>query len=111
MQGKRIFIYDTTLRDGEESPGAGMMPDEKLLLARQLEILGVDIIEAGFPVSSAGEFTAVRQIARKIRGCQIAAITRARITDIDRTWEAIRERLFPASILFFRPPIFCFNIS
>ncbi len=95
MQGKRIFIYDTTLRDGEQSPGAGMMPDEKLLLARQLEILGVDIIEAGFPVSSAGEFTAVRQIARKIRGCQIAAITRARITDIDRTWEAIRGAAVP----------------
>ena len=95
MSGKRIFIYDTTLRDGEQSPGAGMMPDEKLRLARQLEILGVDIIEAGFPVSSAGEFTAVRQIARKIRGCQIAAIARARITDIDRTWEAIREAAIP----------------
>jgi 2-isopropylmalate synthase len=95
MQGKRIFIYDTTLREGEQSPGAGMMPDEKLRLARQLEILGVDIIEAGFPVSSAGEFIAVRQIARKIRGCQIAAMTRARITDINRTWEAIREAADP----------------
>jgi len=92
MQGKRIFIYDTTLREGEQSPGAGMMPDEKLRLARQLEILGVDIIEAGFPVSSAGEFIAVRQIARKIRGCQIAAMTRARITDINRTWEAKKSR-------------------
>jgi 2-isopropylmalate synthase len=95
MSDKRIFIYDTTLRDGEQSPGAGMMPDEKLRLARQLEILGVDVIEAGFPVSSAGEFTAVRQIARKIRGCQIAAIARARITDIDRTWEAIRKAADP----------------
>jgi 2-isopropylmalate synthase len=95
MDEKRIFIFDTTLRDGEQSPGAGMMPEEKLHLARQLEILGVDILEAGFPVSSAGEFQAVRQIAREIRGPQIAAITRARITDIDRTWEAIREARAP----------------
>jgi isopropylmalate/homocitrate/citramalate synthase len=72
-----------------------MMPDEKLRLARQLEILGVDIIEVGFPVSSTGEFTAVSQIARKIRGCQIAAIARARITDIDRTWEAVRKAAAP----------------
>jgi 2-isopropylmalate synthase len=95
MHGRRIFIFDTTLRDGEQSPGAGMMPEEKLRMARQLEILGVDIIEAGFPVASAGEFKAVRQIAREISGPQITAITRARITDIDRTWEAIQEAADP----------------
>jgi 2-isopropylmalate synthase len=100
MPGEKFFIYDTTLRDGEQSPGAGMIPDEKLRMARQLEILGVDIIEAGFPVSSAGEFTAVRQIARKIRGCQIAAIARARITDIDRTWEAVRDAADPRIHIF-----------
>jgi 2-isopropylmalate synthase len=95
MQGKRIFIFDTTLRDGEQSPGSSMMPAEKLRLARQLELLGVDVIEAGFPVSSPGEFQAVWQIAREIRDTQIAAITRARISDIDRTWEAIRDAADP----------------
>jgi len=95
MQEKRIYIFDTTLRDGEQSPGAGMTPKEKLRMARQLEILGVDIIEAGFPVASSGEFKAVVQIAREIRGCQITAITRARITDIDLTWEAIRKAADP----------------
>jgi len=95
MQESRIFIFDTTLRDGEQSPGAAMTPEEKLRMARQLEILGVDVIEAGFPVASPGEFRAVRQIAREIRGPQITAITRARISDIDRTWEAIREGADP----------------
>lgn len=95
MQGRRIFIFDTTLRDGEQSPGSGMMPEEKLRMARQLAILGVDIIEAGLPAASKGEFNAVRQIAREIRGPQIAAITRAIITDIDITWEATREATDP----------------
>jgi len=95
MQERRIIIFDTTLRDGEQSPGAAMTPEEKLRMARQLEILGVDVIEAGFPVASPGEFSAVRQIAREVRGLQIAAITRARISDIDRTWEAIREGADP----------------
>jgi len=95
MQEKRIFTFDTTLRDGEQSPGACMTPEEKLCMARQLEILGVDIIEAGFPLASAGEFKAVRQIAREVRGSQIAAIAKASITDIDRTWEALREAADP----------------
>ena len=69
----QVFIFDTTLRDGEQSPGCSMNPDEKLHLARQLEKLGVDIIEAGFPVASEGDFASVRQIAREIRGAQIAA--------------------------------------
>ena len=94
-QGKRILIFDTTLRDGEQSPGASMNIDEKLRLARQLERLGVDIIEAGFPVSSEGDFQAVRQIAREIRGPQIAGLTRANLADIDRTWEAIAEATHP----------------
>jgi 2-isopropylmalate synthase len=95
MQEKRIFIFDTTLRDGEQSPGAGMTPEEKLRMARQLEILGVDVIEAGFPVTSPGEFQAVQQIAREIGDTQIAAITRAIIPDIDRTWEALRDAADP----------------
>lgn len=93
--GDRIFIFDTTLRDGEQSPGASMNPHEKLRVARQLEKLGVDIIEAGFPVASDGDFESVRQIAREIRGVQIAALARAGLADIDRAWEAVREASHP----------------
>lgn len=91
----RVFIFDTTLRDGEQSPGASMNPDEKIRIARQLEKLGVDIIEAGFPVASEGDFASVRQIAREIRGCGIAALARANTADIDRAWEAVAEAVSP----------------
>ena len=91
----RVFIFDTTLRDGEQSPGASMNPDEKLRIARQLEKLGVDIIEAGFPVASEGDFDSVRQIAREIRSCRIAGLARANFADIDRAWEAVSEAAFP----------------
>ena len=90
-----VFIFDTTLRDGEQSPGASMNPDEKLRIARQLEKMGVDIIEAGFPVASEGDFASVRQIAREVRGCQVAALARANAADIDRAWEAIAEAASP----------------
>ncbi len=88
-QKERVFIFDTTLRDGEQSPGASMNPDEKLRVARQLERMGVDVIEAGFPVASDGDFASVRQIALEVRGCQIAALARANAADIDRAWEAV----------------------
>ncbi len=91
----RIYIFDTTLRDGEQSPGASMNPDEKMRIARQLETMGVDIIEAGFPVASEGDFASVRQIAREIRGAQIAALARANVKDIDRAWEAIVDAAHP----------------
>jgi 2-isopropylmalate synthase len=94
-KGERIFIFDTTLRDGEQSPGNSMNLDEKLRLAHQLEKLDVDIIEAGFPVSSEGDFQAVRQIAREVRGVQVAGLTRANLSDIDRTWEAVAEAANP----------------
>ena len=89
VKEERVFIFDTTLRDGEQSPGASMNPEEKLRIARQLEKMGVDIIEAGFPVASEGDFASVQQIAREIRGCQIAALARANAADIDRAWEAV----------------------
>ncbi len=92
---ERIFIFDTTLRDGEQSPGASMNLDEKLRLARQLERLGVDIIETGFPVASEGDFQAVRQIAQEIKGAQVAALARANLADIDRAWAAIAEAAQP----------------
>src|SRR5512140_893653 len=93
--GERVFIFDTTLRDGEQSPGASMNPDEKLRIARQLEKMGVDIIEAGFPASSEGDFASVRQIAQEIRGCQIAGLARANGADIDRAWEAVAKAASP----------------
>ena len=94
-QDNTVYIFDTTLRDGEQSPGCSMNPDEKLLLARQLEKLGVDIIEAGFPVASEGDFMSVQQIAREIRNSQIAGLARTNLPDIDRAWEAIREAAKP----------------
>ena len=92
---ERIMIFDTTLRDGEQSPGCSMNLEEKLRVARQLEKLGVDIIEAGFPIASEGDFLSVRQIAREIRGCQIAGLARANPQDIDRAWEAVRDAADP----------------
>jgi 2-isopropylmalate synthase len=90
-----VKIFDTTLRDGEQAPGCGMTVEEKLKVAYQLEKLGVDIIEAGFPISSEGDFQAVRLIAEKIRGCEIAGLCRANFVDIDRGWEAIKEAECP----------------
>jgi len=92
---KRIYIFDTTLRDGEQSPGSSMNPAEKLRIARQLEKMGVDIIEAGFPIASEGDFLSVQQIAQEIRGAQIAGLARANNADIDRAWEAIRDAANP----------------
>ena len=88
---ERVLIFDTTLRDGEQSPGNTMNTQEKLRIARQLEILGVDIIEAGFPIASEGDFDAVRQIAHIIKNSEIAGLARANDEDIDRAWEAIKN--------------------
>lgn len=85
----KIYIFDTTLRDGEQSPGASLDIKEKLEIARQLSKLHVDIIEAGFPISSPGDFEAVRLIAQMIEGPTICALARARKEDINKVWEAI----------------------
>lgn len=85
-----IKIFDTTLRDGEQSPGASMNVDEKLQVARQLVKLGVDIIEAGFPIASPGDFEAVKRIATEIKGATIAGLARARNEDIERAAEALK---------------------
>jgi 2-isopropylmalate synthase len=95
MGTERIAIFDTTLRDGEQSPGCSMNLDEKLQMARQLEALGVDVIEAGFPVASDDDFAAVQAIARECRKPVIAALCRALPRDIDRAWEALREAARP----------------
>jgi len=86
-----IIIFDTTLRDGEQSPGFSMNLQEKLKLARQLSLLGVDVIEAGFPIASQGDFESVRKIAQTIEGCEIAALARTKKDDIDRAWEALKD--------------------
>ena len=91
----QVFIFDTTLRDGEQSPGASMDLNEKLELALQLERLGVDVIEAGFPIASEGEFEAVREVARHVKGCQVCALTRTKKADIDRAWDAIKDAADP----------------
>ncbi|MCL4520998.1 MAG: 2-isopropylmalate synthase [Firmicutes bacterium] len=91
----RIYILDTTLRDGEQVPGAKLAAGEKLEIARQLAVLGVDVIEAGFPASSPGDFQAVRTIAQEVRGVGITALARAVSKDIDAVWEAVREAEFP----------------
>ena len=86
----RLYIFDTTLRDGEQSPGASMTKDEKLRIARQLERLKVDIIEAGFPASSNGDFEAVRAIAQAIKGSTVCALARANDRDVSRAAEALK---------------------
>ncbi|MGD0153587.1 MAG: 2-isopropylmalate synthase, partial [Thermacetogeniaceae bacterium] len=90
-----VFIFDTTLRDGEQSPGVSFNIQEKLEIARQLARLNVDIIEAGFPITSPGDFAAVQAIAREIRGPVIAGLCRANPVDIDRAWEALKEAEHP----------------
>ena len=91
----RIAIFDTTLRDGEQAPGFSMNVDEKLKMARQLERLQVDIIEAGFPVASEGDFEAVKKISAEIRTATIAGLARAVPADIDRCWQALEGAARP----------------
>jgi len=90
-QPRHIVIFDTTLRDGEQSPGCSMNLEEKLEVAQALVDLGVDVIEAGFPIASPGDFEAVREIARTVRGCTICGLARCNDKDIDRAWEALRD--------------------
>ena len=92
---KRIHIFDTTLRDGEQTPGVSLNMHEKLEIARQLEILGVDCMEAGFPIASKGDFEGVRAIAEHIRKPVITALARTVKQDIDRAWEAIQNAARP----------------
>jgi len=88
---EKIIIFDTTLRDGEQSPGASMNTAEKLHLAVQMEKMGVDVIEAGFPAASEGDFEAVSQIAQKAKKVQVAALSRTNKNDIDLAWNAIKH--------------------
>ncbi|MBI2861125.1 MAG: 2-isopropylmalate synthase [Chloroflexi bacterium] len=96
----KVIIFDTTLRDGEQAAGGNLNVQEKLDIARQLEKLGVDVIEAGFPASSPGDFDAVRLIAREVRQPVICALARAHPHDIDRAWKAVKEAAHPRIHVF-----------
>ena len=96
----RIKIFDTTLRDGEQSPGVNLNKLEKLEIAKQLERLGVDVMEAGFPASSQGDFDAVKKIAETIETVTVTALARAYKSDIDRAWEAIKDAKKPRIHVF-----------
>ena len=91
----RVFIFDTTLRDGEQSPGFHLNAAAKLRIARQLERLGVDVIEGGFPSQSATEFDACRRIAREVRRATVTALARADRDEIDTVWAAIKDAETP----------------
>src|SRR5436305_9862319 len=91
----RVLIFDTTLRDGEQSPGISLNTQEKLEIAQQLARLGVDVIEAGFPITSPGDFEAVEAISRNVEGPVIAGLARRHVADIDAAWGAVRDAARP----------------
>jgi len=91
----RVVIFDTTLRDGEQSPGATMTHEEKLEIAELLDDMGVDIIEAGFPIASEGDFRAVSEIAKRSKNSVICGLSRANFGDIDRCWDAVKHAAKP----------------
>jgi 2-isopropylmalate synthase len=97
---RKIKIFDTTLRDGEQSPGASMNLQEKLEIAQALIELGVDVIEAGFPIASPGDFESVREIATNCRGAEICGLARSNDKDIDRAWEALKHSSDPRIHVF-----------
>src|SRR5262249_36229836 len=90
-----VTIFDTTLRDGEQSPGASMNLEEKIRIAHVLEEMGVDVIEAGFPIASTGDFEAVSEIAKRLKQSTVCGLARAGRLDIDRAWEAVRHAKRP----------------
>ncbi|MDQ2695542.1 MAG: 2-isopropylmalate synthase, partial [Pseudomonadota bacterium] len=91
MSKEKLIIFDTTLRDGEQSPGASMTRDEKVRIAKILEKMRVDVIEAGFPMASPGDFEAVQAVARAVRDSVVCGLARATYADIDRAGEALKD--------------------
>ena len=98
--GREIKIFDTTLRDGEQSPGCSMNLEEKIEVAKQLERMQVDVIEAGFAIASLGDFTSVKRIAQNVKDCTVASLARALPKDIDRAWEAVKQAVQPRIHIF-----------
>ncbi|MBE3110290.1 MAG: 2-isopropylmalate synthase, partial [Acidobacteria bacterium] len=91
----RVIIFDTTLRDGEQSPGVALNIADKLEIARQLERLRVDVIEAGFPITSPGDFECVRAVSAAIKHCSVAALAHASPAAVDACWDALKEAVQP----------------
>jgi len=100
MNDEKIIIFDTTLRDGEQCPGASLNINEKIEIARQLAILGVDVIEAGFPISSPGDFEAVKRVAKEVKGPVICGLARAISKDIDTAYNAVKNSNAPRIHVF-----------
>ena len=100
MKSEKLIIFDTTLRDGEQCPGASLNIKEKLEIARQLSLLKVDVIEAGFPAASPGDFESVKQIAEEIKGSSIAGLARALEKDIEATARALEKAQAPRIHIF-----------
>lgn len=96
----KVKIFDTTLRDGEQSPGVSLIPEEKLAIARQLAKLKVDVMEAGFPIASKGDYQAVKKISEVIKGVEIAGLARCQKKDIDRAWDALKAAENPRIHVF-----------
>ena len=95
-----VKIFDTTLRDGEQSPGVTLIPEEKLAIAKQLAKMNVNVIEAGFPISSEGDFNAVKMVAENVKRVEVAALARCRKSDIDKAWEAVKDADNPRIHIF-----------
>ncbi len=100
MEKEKVIIFDSTLRDGEQTPGSKLNMDEKLKIAKQLAKLNVDVIEAGFPISSPGELDAVKEISRQVKGPTICALARCVKEDVDAAWEAVKEAEKPRIHIF-----------
>ncbi len=100
MNNEKIIIFDTTLRDGEQCPGASLNINEKIEIARQLAVLGVDVIEAGFPISSPGDFEAVKRVAKEVKGPSICGLARAIEKDIDAAYNAVKYSKSPRIHVF-----------
>ena len=100
MSQEKVTIFDTTLRDGEQSAGIGLTTQEKLEIARQLERLGVDVIEAGFAAASPGDLQAVQKIASEVRTPKIASLARCYIDDVDKAWEGVKGAARPRLHVF-----------
>ncbi|MBE6427368.1 MAG: 2-isopropylmalate synthase, partial [Planctomycetaceae bacterium] len=100
MSDRKIVIFDTTLRDGEQSPGASMNMQEKLEVAQMLTALGVDVIEAGFPVASPGDFESVQKIAQVVKGSSVCGLARCKDIDIETAWEAVKAAERPRIHVF-----------
>ena len=100
---ERVVVFDTTLRDGEQSPGCSMNLEEKLQVAHVLEEMGVDVIEAGFPIASKGDFEAVQAVAAAVKASRVAGLARATQRDIDRAAEALKGAAGPRIHTFIRP--------